>query len=108
MMSPTAENVVGSATLVMARCGFWSIAVTVASAVTVRAVLPKSAVPVEVFLNEPAVMSAAVMAWVAVQVILSPAARVAGTVPQARSLTSGSATAGVVRVTSPSLVRTMV
>ena len=63
------------------------------------------------FTNDVLVTSAAVVRWVAVQVILAPTARLAGRVPpQLRALmpVSASVSVRVVRGTLPSLVMTIV
>ena len=106
MMSPTAENVVGSATLVMARCGAGATAVTVA---LVRAVLtglpPLAAWPVAVLVTKPRSTSAWTMAYVALHVILSPGARLAGLAGQVTEVLSSVTLNGPARVTLPSFVR---
>ena len=85
--------------------------VTVAVAVLgVRADPLRLAPPVAVFMKEPAVTLAAVVARVAWQVIDAPAARLAGRGRQSRALmpASASVTLGLARATSPVLVRTIV
>ena len=62
-----------------------------------------------VLVNDLLLTSVAVIVWVAVQVTLAPAARVAGRPPlQLMPLISGSVTVGLVRSTSPMFLRTMV
>ena len=90
---------------VMVRVG---LAVAVTVAVPVTGVELKLAVPLAVLDTEPLVMSAEAMVWLAVQLITPAGARVAGKVPQLRSLTEESVTSGVLSVTLPSLVSLIV